>query len=321
MKMDKLKNMLASSRKVGPPVPPRPSPTKVQQALEKSRQSFLQSPPEPIVRGRTVIFTSTTAINNNEHVDHQLKPSNIEKNCFDTKCDDSSTGSASKAVQSGNNAQTNANNGANESPKVLHKKSPVPRPRARAPTLPTDRKVTVNNQINVPPSTEINYQPNSYANLLMRNQNSPHFDEATEKCRVQVKTRDDELKQKLLNEMMNKSNVVETENRHVKYNGSSLKRASSFDALNESLGENSTDKKVIFHEILISELSEMRRDTSPRLSAAKSSPNIFEMDDKKSLNTFVSLEDSGVEDEGKMDDCSSSGVGDSWDSCKDMENR
>ena len=339
--MDKLKSILASAsgRKTGPPVPPRPSPTKVQQALEKTRQNFLQSTPSPIIHGRTVIFSSTTAINNNEHVDHQLTSSNIGKNCFDTECGDSSTGSASKTLQSGNSARVNANNCVNETrvikvdneaPIVLHNKSPIPRPRAEAPIIPDrkqNRQVTVNNQINVVPSTEINYQQNSYANLLMRNQNSPHFNDATAKSRVNVNNRDDGLKEKLLNEMMNKSNVVETANRHVKYNGSSLKRASSYDALNESFGENSTDKKVIFHEILISELSEMRRETSPRLSAAKSSPDIsqnaiiFGMDDKKSLNTFVSLEDSGVEDEGKMDDCSSSGVGDSWDSCKDMENR
>ena len=36
---------------------------------------------------------------------------------------------------------------------------------------------------------------------------------------------------------------------------------------------------------------------------------------------LISFEDSGVEDEEKADDCSSSGVGDSWDSCKDMQNR
>jgi hypothetical protein len=353
--MDKIKSILASAsgRKVGPPVPPRPSPSKVQEALEKTRH---QSPvvqkisPPPIIHGRSVIFSSTTAINNNEHVDHQLTQPNIasrEKNCFDTECDDdSSAGLASKAVQVGNIARVNVNkvNCVNEAqvikvgnephqPIILHHKSPVARPRSRAPIFVNQsedyHQICVNNRINAPLSTEVSFQPNGYANLLMRNQNSQQLGNLTAKVRENVKNRDDELKQKLMNEMLNRSNPVEAANKHVKYNGSNLKRASSFDALNESLGENSSDKKVIFHEMLISELSEMRRDLSPRLSAAKSSPdisrngnmNIFEIDNKKSFNTFVSLEDSGVEDEGKMDDCSSSGVGDSWDSCKEMETR
>jgi hypothetical protein len=335
--MEKYK--LANGRKVGPPVPPRPSPTKVQQALEKTRHGFLQSTPSSTIEhGRTVIFSSTTAINSNEHIDHQLTLSNIGK-CFDTEYDDSSTGSTSKTEQSGNSARPNANNCVNETrvikvvdepPIILHSKSPIPRPRAQALLAANregNRQVTIDNRINALTSTEMSYQPNSYANLLMRNQNSPQRYDATSKTCGNAKNHDDELKQRLLCEMMGKSNVVETANKHVKYNASSLKRASSFDALNESLGENSTDKKVIFHEILISELSEMRRESSPRLGAAKSSPDIsqnmsfFEIDDKKSLNTFVSLEDSGVEDEGKTDDCSSSGVGDSWDSCRDMENR
>lgn len=351
--MDKIKSILASAsgRKTGPPVPPRPSPAAVQKALEKTRhksptsQSFTQINAPPIVHGRTVVFNSTSIINN-EHVGHQAQPNNVscEIKCFDTKTDDSSTGFTRKLVQNGNGAQSRAGDvninktkSANENkvadgetPRaILHHKSPVPRPRSKPDkeTSPQPQVSTV--LINSPAaqSRVTNLQQNSCASLLMRNQNSRSY-KITEKIRGNIKERDDELKEKLLNEMLNRSNTLQTCNRQVKYNGSNLKRASSFDVLNESLGEKSSDKKVIFHELLISELSEMRRES--RLSSAKSSPdispngdlNIFEIDDKSlTRNKFLSLDDSGVEDEGKTDDCSSSGVGDSWDSCKEMETR
>jgi hypothetical protein len=357
VKMDKIKSILASAsgRKPGPPVPPRPSKAAVEKALEKTRNQspvLLKGPTQspPVVHGRTVIYSSSPS----RTVDHRPHSNNVtcETRCFDTKCDDSSTGLVVKLAQNGNSAsrssrlsEADVNNasGVNESkttqidnePRrvILHHKSPVPRPRLMHPerqqtqqTQPNPKVSTV--LINSPPS-EANYQQNRYASPLGRIQNIPARD-ATVTSRIDQnkKNRDDELKEKLLKEMLERSNVVEASNKHVAYNGSSLKRSSSFDMLNE-LGGGSADKKEIFHNILISELSEMRRDSNPRLSSAKSSPdisqngnaNIFDMDEKKSFNTFVSLEDSGVEDEGKMDDCSSSGVGDSWDSCKEMENR
>lgn len=352
--MDKIKSILASAsgRKAGPPVPPRPSPAAVQKALEKTRhqsptlQSFTRLNAPPIVHGRTVVFNSTSIINN-EHVGHQ-PPSNkatCEIKCFDTKTDDSPTGFTAKVVQNGNSAQVNAGDvDVNKTKSVneykvtdrevaLDHKSPVPRPRSKTDANPVKEKrpqpQVSKVSINSPPAParETNSRQNSYASLLMRNQNS-RPEGVTVKTRRNIKDRDDELKEKLLNEMLNRSNTLEATNRHVKHNGSNLKRASSFDVLNESLGEKSSDKKVIFHELLISELSEMRRES--RLSSAKSSPdispggnlNIFEIDERSlTRDRFMSLEDSGVEDEGKTDDCSSSGVGDSWDSCKEMENR
>lgn len=341
--MDKIKSILASAsgKRAGPPVPPRPSKAAVQQALQKTRQQspVLQSFPKtnpPIIHGRTVVYNSTSIINN-EHVDHQPPLNNVscEIKCFDTKPDDSSTGFITKLVQIGNSARLNRNVNENnnkvvkvdnDAPCVIqHNKSPVARPRSKTPTK-LDKIEVRGPQVSTVLINCPSAETNSYANLLNRNQNFP-LDVATVKIRTNIKDRDDELKEKLLNEMLDRSNTIGTSNRHLKYNGSNLKRSSSFDVLNESLGEKSSDKKVIFHEMLISELSEMRQHS--RLSAAKSSPdispngnlNIFEVDDKKSFNTFLSLEDSGVEDEGKMDDCSSSGVGDSWDSCKEMENR
>jgi hypothetical protein len=331
--MDKIKSILASAagRKVGPPVPPRPTQAAVQKALEKTRHQspILSQITSPIVHGRTIIYSSSPN-SNNEHVDRQPHSSNnvrCETKCFDTEIDDSSTGFAAKLVQNGNSARVDANEvmkvGCESSPVILHHKSPVPSPRSKTPPLVTVAKVSTV-LVNAPMSTEANYQQSSYANLLRRNQNFPADGET-----VKYRTIDDELKEKLLNEMMNRADLVEASNKHVKFNGSNLKRSTSFDMLNESLGERANDKKVIFHEMLISELSEMRRVSNPRLSSAKSSPdisangnfNIFDLNEKKSFNTFVSLEDSGVEDEGKTDDCSSSGVGDSWDSCKEMENR
>lgn len=329
--MDKIKSILASAsgKKPGPPVPPRPSPAAVQKALEKSRNplpSFPQVKPS-IVHGRTIIYSSSTNINN-EHSDHQPRFNNVacETKCFDTKSDDSPTGLIER-VQNGNNARVNGNTEVkrmNEkvergTPRVaLHHKSPVPRLRSK--TLETeDQKVSSISIISSPA-----FKLNSYAKPPMRDQKfSPN--DATVKSN---QNRDDELKEKLLNEMLNRSNLVEASNYHIRHKSSNLKRSSSFDVLNESFGDKTSDKKVIFHELLISELSEMRRDSLPRLSSAKSSPdispngnlNLFDISVRKSL-TFVSLEDSGVEDEEKMDDCSSSGVGDSWDSCKEIENR
>lgn len=335
--MEKIKSILASAsgKKPGPPVPPRPSPAAVQKALEKTLQ---QSPTLQPAQGRTVIYTSSCVL------EKQARPIDVSRGtkCFDTKRDESSTGlsaingNGASRVLEGDKATFVSGNVAvrpDNAPMrvILHHKSPVPRPRSVNPDKPgpeagigakSSPKVSTV-LLNQPAPVEAGYQRNSYANLLARNQNFPPPPrDATVKVNHLGQNRDDELKEKLLNEMLNRSQPVEAANRHVKYNPSTgLKRSSSFDMLNE-LGEGVADKKAIFHEILISELSEMR------LSSAKSSPDIspsgatkfFEADERRSYNAFVSLEDSGVEDEGKMDDCSS-GVGDSWDSCKEMENR
>lgn len=328
--MDKIKSILASAagKKPGPPVPPRPSPAAVKKALEKTRIQVPSSFPPvkpPIVHGRTIIFSSSTNINN-DRADHQPRFSNVscEIKCFDTKTDDSSAGVANVALQNGNNARMSGNCvdvktvDVEPSRVILHHKSPVPKPRT-SPTLKKDHRVST---VTITSSIENDFEMNSYAKSLMRTQTLPS-------ALKTHRNRDDELKQKLLNEMLERSGLVETSNPLVRYRPNVLKRSSSFDVLNEALGERANnDKKVIFHEMLISELSEMRRDTNLRRSAAKSSPdispngnlNIFEIGDRKSF-TFVSLDDSGVEDEEKMDDFSSSGVGDSWDSCKEMENR
>lgn len=98
----------------------------------------------------------------------------------------------------------------------------------------------------------------------------------------------------------------------------------------------STDKKVTFHEQLISELAEMHKDDKPRTRYSSScsndsSPNgthrsrirtadwVEVGDNGKEVllsSCQISLEDSGMEDEERLDDISS-GVGDSWDSVKD----
>lgn len=115
----------------------------------------------------------------------------------------------------------------------------------------------------------------------------------------------------------------------------------------------SSEKKVAFHELLISELTAMRSaqegagdstskrhppsypaerrsspDISPegtatRLARIRTSDWVEVGDNGKEVflsSCQISLEDSGMEDEEKLDDASS-GVGDSWDSVKDAEER
>ena len=197
---------------------------------------------------------------------------------------------------------------------------------------------------------------------------------------------DNELKEKLFSEMFINSlnrgdngggggRVNEKNNNYVKYSdiqNKFMKRSTSCDFLNErpdhdemmhgtingnlkckTMDDKLSEKKVAFHEMLISELTEMRKDgkklnrdesksigsLNTRPNYTKSSPDIspngtrrsrirnsdvIEVDDtgKQILysSCFISLEDSGLEDEEKLDDCSS-GVGDSWDSCKEVEDR
>lgn len=179
-----------------------------------------------------------------------------------------------------------------------------------------------------------------------------------------------DFKEKLMNEIFIRSTddgkLIETSNDYVKFDITNrhMKRANSVDYLNErpepegasdvikpkTVEDKMLEKKVVFSEMLISELTEMRKtpdyDSKNRLSLkglkakyTRSSPDIspngnsrsrirnsdvIEVDDNgKNVysSCYISLEDSGLEDEEKLDDCSSSGVGDSWDSCKDVEER
>lgn len=104
-------------------------------------------------------------------------------------------------------------------------------------------------------------------------------------------------------------------------------------------------KKVAFHEMLIAELTAMRKEKIPPMAPRKkrqsidrstdSSPNGTQRsrirtsdwvevgDNGKAVvltSCHISLEDSGMEDEERPDD-TSSGVGDSWDSTRDNEER
>ncbi|CRK87177.1 CLUMA_CG000985, isoform A [Clunio marinus] len=331
--MDKNKSILHSTtgKKVGPPVPPRPSSIAVQKALEKTRNqsTFLQNYRQissPFLQGSTVIVDSSRA--SVEHVSHQsqkINNSSCEYKYFDCEIDESSSDFNATTQKNGNNAR----NCGSLSNRVVATKSDVTSRNKIIDKHSFNSKaqikvstVLVNASASASSSSVDNFhQQSSYAKSSMQNKNFQSAD-------VSVKSRNDELKEKLLDEILSQSNTVETSTKQVKYNGSNLKRSSSFDVLNELFGDKTkSDKKVIFHEMLISELSEMRKESNPRLSSAKSSPdissegnlNVFELDEKK-FNTFVSLDDSGVEDEGKMDDCSSSGVGDSWDSSKETEN-
>lgn len=374
--MDKIRSILSSSsgKKVGPPVPPRPPISAVQKALEKSRNQShnFPQPAVPIAKGRTVIYTSSN--NNSNNINGQQPSSVCENKCFDTKSCDSSTGlkvivKASTTVQpavplSQNGKTARVHDTPISTPSrnelrhpLMHHKSPVPRPRLKTP--PSSVVVASHPQPAQPKNLTEPQQNGNYTRLLMHNQNNNNLQhveciETKRSGKSDQRNRDDELKEKLLNEIFS-GRLVEASNVHIRYNGtggSNLKRSSSVDVLNDrnsmilsekqQLDEKSKDRKVMFHEMLISELSEMRRagnDTNyHRLSSAKScsdlSPSgnkqltIMDMRNDVKINTrngkttcLISLEDSGVEDEEKADDCSSSGVGDSWDSCRDMQNR
>jgi hypothetical protein len=114
----------------------------------------------------------------------------------------------------------------------------------------------------------------------------------------------------------------------------------------DSVDPTNGGKRVAFHEMLISELTEMRNKEPPlgppKLPRHESEKNLcdispngthrarirtsdwIEVSDSGQPEVFtscqISLEDSGMEDEEKLDDASS-GVGDSWDSAKDAEER
>lgn len=373
-----------------PPRPPISAVQKALEKSRIQSHNF-PPPAVPVAKGRTVIYTSKiNNMNGQQHIEHQQQSSVCENKCFDTKFNESSTGlkvtvtTTAVPKQNGNiaarvhetpiitpanmrNGNNKSNNTGNQHP-IMHHKSPVPRPRLKTPPLLPKQE----QQKHL--STTEHQQNGNYTRLLMQNQNTPssHHAECIELKQsgkndqnnsnknnknndivsITELNRDDELKEKLLNEIFS-GRLVEASNVHIRYNtnGSNLKRSSSVDVLNDRNSmivekqndEKLKDRKVMFHEMLISELSEMRRagnDTNHhqyhRLSLAKScsdlSPSgnkqltILEMRDDvkiKNGNTtcLISLEDSGVEDEEKADDCSSSGVGDSWDSCKDIQNR
>lgn len=128
---------------------------------------------------------------------------------------------------------------------------------------------------------------------------------------------------------------------NAKMNDSNLSQITKVILQSDNVGNNiddktAADKKVTFHEQLISELAEMHKDDKPRTRYSSScsndsSPNgthrsrirtadwVEVGDNGKEVllsSCQISLEDSGMEDEERLDDISS-GVGDSWDSVKD----
>lgn len=206
-------------------------------------------------------------------------------------------------------------------------------------------------------SSSTAHEPSDYQNFGL------NFEMANNRRNLgsQKNGNDTRFKEKLFTEIFIKSGSADDaklNNSYVNY-GKLTKRANSLDFLNverpepegasdvgkpKTLEDKISAKKVEFHEILISELAEMRKtpdcDERTLLSRkfARSSPDISPDGTGKSRirnsdiidvdgngkkvysSCYISLEDSGLEDEEKLDDCSS-GVGDSWDSCKDAEER
>lgn len=175
-------------------------------------------------------------------------------------------------------------------------------------------------------------------------------------CRTKVDKKPDDVTG------VNNENDVKT-NANAKLNNNDVvvdNTKKSIISKNTNKYKNNFDKKVEFHEMLISELTAMRKpnatnsladnisetlekrrerypsDSNSMNKSCDSSPNgtqrgprirtsdwIEVGDNGKEVilsSCHISLEDSGLEDEEKLDDASS-GVGDSWDSARDVEER
>lgn len=332
------------SRKPGPPVPPRPTPSAVALAT-KNREN---SPPlQSIQHGRTVIYKSPSMILNNNNDDSSKNISyGIKKSKTDVNISNDN-----EIKQNNRNADVQLITKSNEnSHSDIKKKSPVPRPRLN------------NNRNSIENITKIDEF------LLINNSNDVKeglAKQPKEKSFIEIENniRNSNHVNKLFTEIIiNSSPIVEAKNNDIKLehcisvspvNNSStkynlLKRPEPeggefiINPPQEFKNAGLVDKKkVAFHEILISELTAMRKsgssssydkmqksfDISPngtQRSRIRTADWVEVGDNGKELKLTscqISLEDSGLEDEERIDDCSS-GVGDSWDSSvKDIDER
>lgn len=334
------------SRKPGPPVPPRPTPSAVALAT-KNREN---SPPlQSIQHGRTVIYKSPSMILNNNNDDSSKNISyGIKKSKTDVNISNDN-----EIKQNNRNADVQLITKSNEnSHSDIKKKSPVPRPRLN----------NNNNRNSIENITKIDEF------LLINNSNDVKeglAKQPKEKSFIEIENniRNSNHVNKLFTEIIiNSSPIVEAKNNDIKLehcisvspvNNSStkynlLKRPEPeggefiINPPQEFKNAGLVDKKkVAFHEILISELTAMRKsgssssydkmqksfDISPngtQRSRIRTADWVEVGDNGKELKLTscqISLEDSGLEDEERIDDCSS-GVGDSWDSSvKDIDER
>lgn len=318
------------SRKSGPPVPPRPKPSAVALAT-KNREN---SPPlQSIQHGRTVIYKSPSMILNNNNDDSSKSIS------YDLK--------KSKTDININISNDNENSHSDD----IKKKSPVPRPRL-------NNNNNNNNRNSIENTTKID-ESNDVKEGLAEQSKEKSFIE------IENNMKNSNHVNKLFTEIIiNSSPIVEAKNNDIKLEHCtiSVSPANNITSTKYNLlkrpepegGEfiinppqefkNSTQidkKKVAFHEILISELTAMRKsgssnsydkmqksfDISPngtQRSRIRTADWVEVGDNGKELKLSscqISLEDSGLEDEERIDDCSS-GVGDSWDSSvKDIDER
>lgn len=342
------------SRKPGPPVPPRPTPSAVALA-NKNREN---SPPlQTIQHGRTVIYKSPSMILNNnnddssKNISYGIKKSKTEINI-----------SNDNEIKQNNRNDVQLITKLNEnSHSDIKKKSPVPRPRS-------NNNNNNNNRNSIENTTKIVDTKNDDF-LLINNSNDVKEGLAEKPNEKSFKEIENNIKNsnhvnKLYTEIIINSSpvVVEAKNNDIKLehcisvspvNNNSTKynllkrpepEGGEFIINPPQEFKNSTQvdkKKVAFHEILISELTAMRRsgssnsyekmkksfDISPngtQRSRIRTADWVEVGDNGKELKLSscqISLEDSGLEDEERIDDCSS-GVGDSWDSSvKDIDER
>lgn len=332
------------SRKPGPPVPPRPTPSAVAQAT-KNREN---SPPlQSIQHGRTVIYKSPSMILNNNNDDSSKNISyGIKKSKTDINISNDN-----EIKQNNRNVELITKSNEN-SHSDIKKKSPVPRPRLNnnnnrnsiENTTKIDEFLLINNSNDVKEGLAEQPKEKSFIEIENNIRNSNHvnklFTEIIINSSPIVEAKNNDIK------LEHCISVSPVNNNSTKYN--LLKRPEPeggefiINPPQEFKNAGLVDKKkVAFHEILISELTAMRKsgssssydkmqksfDISPngtQRSRIRTADWVEVGDNGKELKLTscqISLEDSGLEDEERIDDCSS-GVGDSWDSSvKDIDER
>lgn len=270
-----------ATKKVGPPVPPRPSAVSVAHTLAKSRSA------SPTVQGgkppaRTVIYKSPSLENTNQNRSPEI---------------------AKKPAPSDSKP--------NVSVRVVT--PPVPKPRhkspARAPPTPLQATTT---QIDIEQSQAIAFTNKFLSEVAAKNNAKPLLPnrpdpEGKEK---DLKSVDPSMNNKLFSEML----ISELTALHALDKGEVVKPAK----VDVKIENNDTPLKIKRGSI-------SSNDVSPNgtKSRIRTSDWIEVGDNGKEVlmtSCHISLEDSGMEDEEKLDDASS-GVGDSWDSVKDTEER
>ncbi|XP_059616291.1 uncharacterized protein LOC132261473 [Phlebotomus argentipes] len=297
------------SRKPGPPVPPRPSAAVVAHArLSKSQSGVIVTGSG--AAGRTLVYKSPSS------------GALVDKRALATEND------ASKVViVAQQKTEDSENQKENLKPMQLemYTKSPSVVRSKRITSDSTPQKVTQDDDLPVRDDDVVVVN----GPMMLREEN---------RNRIEIKSEHQQPVATEKTEIIINSDAIEVRN------GNSAKRPEPEGDEAPTVREDPlpVEKKVAFHEMLIAELTAMRTEKIPMRKkrqsidrSTDSSPNGTQRsrirtsdwvevgDNGKTVvltSCHISLEDSGMEDEERPDD-TSSGVGDSWDSMRDNEER